>query len=309
MVFGQSKPRRCESFSVGNHGVWYAVIPKEFNTENFAWNSAFHYYRRRINYCSFSYSTPQFSTIWNVKARETPSSKVRGALISLWSLIFLVLRRRQKTVARTRYRVPVSLSRAFPKMGQRDIRNYSDESRQESNVVGLGRPATRDNTDTLPRGTKYPNSLLFPGRISRPASLLLRRDASARRFLLRSRSFTRCESKLCDECVFFLFFLSFGYLIIFCRSNEAGKTDHSSVTLEEFFNFGKINATWCLHWIFYELKFSKFVLLSWLLNISNIIIILFSKFSVDLVVYTLVKVLIFSWEFGANKMFTYLLAK
>lgn len=107
----------------------------------------------------------------------------------------------------------------------------------------------------------------------------------------------------------FFFFLSFGYLIIFCRSNEAGKTDHSSVTLEEFFNFGKINATWCLHWIFYELKFSKFVLLSWLLNISNIIIILFSKFSVDLVVYTLVKVLIFSWEFGANKMFTYLLAK
>lgn len=205
----------------------------------------------------------------------------------------------QKTVAQTRYRVPVSLACAFPKMGQRDIRNYSDESRQEWNVVGLGRPATRDNTDTLPQGTKYPNSLLFPGRISRPASLLLRRDASARRFLLRSRSFTRCESKLCDECVFFLFPF-FGYLVIFCRSNEVGNADYSSVTLEEFLNFGQINATWRLGWIFYELKFLKFVLLSWPLNISNIIIILFSKFSVDLVVYTLVNVLIISWEFGAN---------
>lgn len=212
-------------FQRGNHGVWYAVVPKEFNTENFARNSAFHYYRSRINYCSFSYSTPQSSTIWNAKARETPWKKVRDALISFWSFIFLALQRRQKTVAGTRYSVLVSLARAFPKMGQRDIRNYSDESRQESNVVGLGRPTTRDNTDTLPQGTKYPNSLLFPGRISRPASLLLRRDASARRFLLQSRSFTRCESKLCDECVFFLF-PSVGYLVIFCRSNEVVKADY-----------------------------------------------------------------------------------
>lgn len=107
---------------------------------------------------------------------------------------------------------------------------------------------------------------------------------------------------------FFLFFFFFLSLVIFCRSNEVGKADYSSFTLEEFFNFGKINATWRLRSIFYELKFLKFVLLSRLLNISNIIIILFSKFSVDLVVYTLAKVLIFSWEFGANKMCTYLLA-
>lgn len=31
--------------------------------------------------------------------------------------------------------------------------------------------------------------------------------------------------------------------VIFCRSNEVGNADYSSVTLEEFLNFGKINAT------------------------------------------------------------------
>lgn len=222
------------------------IYLSEFNIENFVWNSASHYYRCRINYCSVSYSTPQSSTIrkregtWN--SFEKSAWRVDQSLISHFPC---AAEAPQKTVAQTRCRVPVSLACAFPKMGQRDIRNYSDESRQESNVVGLGRPATRDNTDTLPQGTKYPNSLLFPGRISRPASLLLRRDASARRFLLRSRSFTRCESKLCDECVFFLFpfflcFPSFGYLVIFCRSNEVGKADYSSVTLRCSFILEKL---------------------------------------------------------------------
>lgn len=271
----------------------------EFNIENFAWNSASHYYRYKINYCSFS------STIWNAKARETPSEKVRGALISLWSLIFLALRRRHRRLSRKRVTAFLFLSHVRFLRWVNEISGIiqTKVARSQTWLSLVGQ-----RPEITP--THFRKERNIPTVCCSLVGYLVRRlyccaGMHRRVAFYRGHALLRDASQNYAMNAFSFLSLS---SVIFCRSNEIGNADYSSVTLEEFLNFGKINATWRLGWIFYELKFLKFVLLSWPLNIPNIIIILFSKFSVDLVVYTLVNVLIFSWEFGANRTCTYLLA-